>query len=124
MQSRMPARYCSRATAAVALTATLALAAPAIASAAYGAIAINQSTAAWGVAYNQAAKSSAEHTALHKCPGACRVIVWVFDQCAAVVENRTHFVAGVGPGKVAAIKAARRRAHDARARFIAWVCSG
>jgi site-specific recombinase len=124
MQSRMLARSVSRLVAAAAVALTLALAAPAVASAAYGAIAINRSTAAWGLAYRAPARWYAERQALRKCPGNCSVITWVFDQCAAVVETPRTFVSGAGPGKLAAIHNARMRAHDHNARFIAWVCSG
>ena len=120
----MLARSSSRFAAAVGVALTLALAAPAVASAAYGAIAINRATAAWGVAYRAPAKWYAKRQALRKCPGNCRVILWVYDQCGAVVETPTKFVSGAGPGKLAAIRDARRRAHDHHARFIAWVCSG
>jgi hypothetical protein len=119
----MLARSRRRLAATLAVAMMLALAAPALASAAYAAIAVNRSTAAWGVAYRAPAKWYAERQALRKCPGECKVIAWVFDQCAAVVQNHTQFVAGAGPGKLAAIKDARRRAHDHQARFIAWVCS-
>ena len=124
MQSRIFVRPSSRFVAAMAAALIFALAIPAVASAAYGAIAINRSTAAWGVSYRAPAESSAKRQALRKCPGNCRIILWVYNQCGAVVETPTQFVSGAAPSKLAAIRDARRRAHDQRARFIAWVCSG
>lgn len=109
---------------ALAAAFTLTLAAPAIASAAYGAIAVNPSTGQWGLSYRAPAKWYAERQALRKCAGKCTVMVWVYDQCGAVVIGRTRFVAGSGASKNGAIRVARRRAHDRRARMLAWVCSG
>jgi Domain of unknown function (DUF4189) len=109
---------------AAAATLLVTLAIPAVASAAYGAIAVNQSTGAWGASYHAPAKWYAERQALRKCAGECDVMVWVRNRCAAVVIGRTKFVAGMAGTKRAAIRVARRRAHDHKARLLAWVCSG
>jgi hypothetical protein len=105
-------------------TLVLALAAPAMAYAAYGAIAVNPSTGAWGVYYAAPTKAYAESRAKGKCPGACKIAVWVRDGCGAVVVTPSRYVAGLGVSKSAAVSDARRRAHDGRARVLAWVCSG
>jgi hypothetical protein len=95
-----------------------------VASAAFGAIAVNRSTGAWGIAYRAPAKWYAERQALRKWRGECSVMVWVRNRCAAVVEHRTAFVAGMGSTKAAAIRTACGRARDRHAPMIAWVCSG
>jgi hypothetical protein len=100
------------------------LAAPASASALYGAIAVNRHTGAWGVGYNAPAKWRAKVLALRHCRGECRVIVWVHDGCAAVVVGPLRYVSGLGTTKRRAIAAARRRAHHPHAPVLAWVCSG
>jgi hypothetical protein len=109
---------------AAAITGVLMLVAPAVANAAYGAIAVNSNTGTWGVAYRAPARWYAERQALRKCAGECSVIVWVRNRCAAVVVGRTGFVAGTSDSKGTAIAVARRRAHDQQARLLAWVCSG
>jgi hypothetical protein len=106
------------------LALVLSVAAPAAAQAAYGAIAVNRSTAAWGVSYREPAKWYAERQALRKCAGECRVMVWVRNRCAAVVVGRTAFVAGMGDSKQAAIRSAHHRAGDGKAHVLAWTCSG
>ena len=108
----------------VAVAGTLSLAAPAVAAAAYGAIAIDRATGAWGISYNRTSLSNAKHGALVHCRGNCRVMVWVRNHCAAVVQSPTAFVAGIGSTRSRAIHDARRRAHDSFARRVAWTCSG
>lgn len=95
-----------------------------MAYAAYGAIAVNPSTGSWGVYYKAPSKAYAESHAKGKCPGTCKIAVWVRDGCGAVVVTRTRYVAGLGVSKSAAVREARHRAHDSRARLLAWVCSG
>jgi hypothetical protein len=101
-----------------------ALAGPAVALARYGSIAVNPQTEAFGGSYNRATKKVAERHALRKCPGRCRVLLWVRDFCAAAVVDRRGFWGGFGATHVAAIRAARKHAHDQHATFLTWVCSG
>jgi hypothetical protein len=108
----------------LALVTALSLAIPALAIAAYGAIAVDPHTGAWGLSYSAPAKWYAERQAVRKCAGECNVMVWVRNRCAAVVRSHTTYVAGIGATKKAAIKKARKRAHDRRAPMVAWVCSG
>jgi hypothetical protein len=100
------------------------LAAPAVAHAAYGAIAVNRHNAAWGVSYGQPNVQAARHVAQVHCRGGCRIMVWVRNRCAAVVITRTRFYAGIGSSRSRAVHDARRRAHDPYARRLAWTCSG
>jgi hypothetical protein len=100
------------------------LALPASALAAYGAIAVNQSTGAWGISHDAPARWYAERQALRACRGECVVMVWARNRCAAVVVGSTGFVAGMGSTRRGADRTARRRAHDKHARELAWTCSG
>jgi Domain of unknown function (DUF4189) len=103
---------------------SLALAIPAVASAEYGAIAVNPNTGASGVSFNYNKKGPALRRAQRECPGNCRIAVWVRNQCAAVVTSPRRFVPGVGPTKRKAIRDARRRAAGGRNPLVAWTCSG
>lgn len=103
---------------------SLPLAAPAAADAAYGAIAVNRKTGAYGVSFSYGTLRAARRRALAECRGNCRVIVWVRNRCAAVVETPTRYVAGVGSTKRRAARNARRRANNRTARRVAWTCSG
>ncbi|MGI8505441.1 MAG: DUF4189 domain-containing protein [Solirubrobacteraceae bacterium] len=105
-------------------TIAVSLIAPAAALARYAAIAIDPVTCTWGTSYHAATRAIAERKAKHECRGRCRVLIWVRDQCAAAVETRAAFWGGFGPSRTAAIRDARRRAHDRHARFIVWTCSG
>lgn len=107
-----------------AVTILLCLAVPAAAFAAYGAIAINPHTGAWGIGYNASTKRRAESVALKRCSGNCRVVVWVRNGCAAVVVGPLRYVSGIGSTKASAIAAARRHAHHPHAPLRAWTCSG
>jgi Domain of unknown function (DUF4189) len=106
--------------------AVLALAAPALAAADWGAIAVSPRTGKVGVAYDYSTAAHAKRRALHECHQlGCRVAVWVANQYAALVLKPTGvFVAGVGPTKNLAFAKARDRAHDPVAKKIAWVYSG
>lgn len=114
------------AAAAVLLLASFAV--PAVANAAYGAIAVNtgagMNAGASGVSYNYRTKDGAKRRAERECPGQCRIAVWVRNQCGAVVETPTHYIPGTGPNKRAALASARRHAHNPAAPRVAWVCSG
>jgi hypothetical protein len=106
--------------------AVLALAAPALAAADWGAIAVSPRTGKVGVSYDYSTAAHAKRRALHEChqPG-CRVAVWMANQYGALVlKPNGVFVAGVGPTKNLAFAKARDRAHDPTAKKIAWVYSG
>jgi len=106
----------------VVLTAMLAV--PASALAFYGSIAVNPQTEAYGGSYKQPTKKAAERAALRHCPGTCRTLLWVSDYCAAAVVDRKGFWGGFGATHNAAIRAARKHAHNSHAKFLTWVCSG
>jgi hypothetical protein len=89
----------------------------------YGAVAVNPANGASGVSFNYNRKGPALRRAERECPGDCRIVVWVRNQCAAVVVNSRRFVPGVGPTKRKAIRRARQRANG-RERLVAWTCSG
>ena len=97
---------------------------PAIASAAFGAIAINPKNGDVGLSVNEKTQRDAKHRAEKDCFGNCVIAVWVRNGCAAVVETRTRYIAGLGGTKKKALKDARRRAHNPDAHRVAWVCSG
>lgn len=103
---------------------TAMLAVPASALAFYGSIAINPQTEGFGGSYRWPTKHGAERAALRHCRGECRTLLWVRNYCAAAVVTRTGFWGGFGPTHNAAIRGARRHAHDQHARFLTWVCSG
>ena len=104
----------------------MALAAPALAAADWGAIAVSPRTGKVGVAYDYSSAHKAKRRALHDCHQlGCRVAVWVANQYAALVlKHNGVFVAGVGPTKNLAFAKARDRAHDPTAKRWAWVYSG
>jgi Domain of unknown function (DUF4189) len=102
----------------------LALAVPAVASADYGAIAVNPNTGASGVSFNYNRKGPALRRAHRECDGRCRIAVWVRNQCAAVVVNPRKYVPGTGETKRKAIRNARKRSGGTGERLVAWTCSG
>ncbi|HVY96102.1 MAG TPA: DUF4189 domain-containing protein [Solirubrobacterales bacterium] len=104
----------------------MALAAPALAAAAWGAIAVSPRTGKVGVSYGYPTANRAKRRALHECHQlGCRVAVWVRNQYAALVlKHNGVFVAGVGRTKNLAFAKARDRAHDHTAKKWAWVFSG
>jgi hypothetical protein len=105
---------------------TMALAAPALAAADWGAIAVSPRTGKVGVSYDYSTANRAKKRALHECHQlGCRVAVWVRNQWAALVlKHNGVFVAGVGPTKNLAFAKARDRAHDHTAKKVAYVFSG
>ena len=107
-------------------TLALALAAPALAAADWGAIAVNPHTGKVGVSYDYSSAHHAKKRALAQChQGGCRIAVWVFDEYAALVLKRNGvFVAGVGRTRNLAFKKAKARAHERSAKRYAWVYSG
>jgi hypothetical protein len=106
---------------------TMALAAPALAAADWGAIAVSPRTGKVGLSYDYSSAKRAKKRALNECHQlGCRVAVWVKNQWAALVLKRNNgvFVAGVGLTKHLAFAKARARAHEPRAKKIAYVFSG
>jgi hypothetical protein len=104
----------------------MALAAPALASADWAAIAVSPRTGKVGLSYDYPTAHRAKKRALHECHQlGCRVAVWVRNQWAALVlKHNGVFVAGVGRTKNLAFAKARQRAHDHTAKKIAYVFSG
>ena|GEM_PF-1895405 len=104
----------------------MALAAPALASADWGAIAVSPRTGKVGVSYDYPTAHRAKKRARHEChQQGCRVAVWVRNQYAALVlKPNGVFVAGVGRTKHLPFAKARARAHDPKAKKWAWVFSG
>jgi hypothetical protein len=105
---------------------TMSLAAPALASADWGAIAVNPRTGKVGISYNYPTAHRAKKRARNEChQKACQVAVWVRNQWAALVLKRNGvFVAGVGLTKKKAFHKARQRAHESKAKKWASVFSG
>jgi hypothetical protein len=109
---------------AAAVSLALALLTPAVAGAAFGAIAVDQHTTAWGISYRSPSVAVAQHRALLACHADCKVMVRVHNRCAAVVVSQLGFFAAIGFTHKGALRVARLKAHEARARELAWVCSG
>jgi Domain of unknown function (DUF4189) len=102
---------------------SLSLAVPAVASADYGAIAVNPNTAASGVSFGYERKQAAKRRAKRECPGRCRISVWVRNGCAATVVNSGGFYSAAARKKRKAIREARRKAPGGED-LVAWTCSG
>jgi len=103
---------------AVAVAMTLLMAAPAVAFAAWGAIAANGHTLVWGKSWGYSTKFGAEQRALAECrsaphgDGGCQGVIVYKNECGAVFENRarTKFFFAFGFSKRSA-KRKVRRAH-------------
>jgi hypothetical protein len=108
---------------AVIVAPTLALAVPPVASADYGAIAVNPNTAASGVSFGYNRKQPAKRRAKRECPGRCRITVWVRNGCAATVVNDQGFYSAAARKKRKAIREAHRKAPGPDD-LVAWTCSG
>ncbi len=113
---------------AVAVIATLGLAAPAAAFAAFGSIAVDPFTHAWGKSWSYSTKKGAEKRALTECrihdPGShCQGVIWYKNECGAVFENSsdTKFYFAFGPTKRSAKN--KVRAVHPSARFITAGCA-
>ena len=108
------------------LAAAMALAAPALATADWGAIAVSPQTGKVGVAYDYSTAAGAKHRAIHRRHQlGCRAAVWISNGYAALVLKRNGiFVAGVGRTRNLAFAKARERAHEPTAKRYAWVYSG
>ena len=120
------------------LAVTLALALPAVATASYGAIAVDPlypPPAPFGFSFHFATKAGARHKALRECrkhasTGRCRLVAMIHNFCAAVVYSPLFrngygpYVAGLGSSKRVAIANARIRMGDPHAKLVVWTCSG
>lgn len=107
--------------------ASLLLAAPAAAQAAWGAIAIDPVTGKYGVSSDYNTARAAQHRARAECgTNHCKVAVWVANGYAALVQKRSNglYFAGYGASRRAAFAVATHRAHESGARHVATVFSG
>ena len=114
-------------TAAALAAASLTLALPAAAQAAWGAIAVDPVTGRYGVSFELNTASGAQHRARVECHTShCKVAVWVANGYAALVQKRTNgfYFAGFGKSRHAAFAKAVSRAHEPGARRVTWVFSG
>lgn len=104
----------------------VALALPAAAQAAWGAIAVDPDTGATGVSYDYSTAAAAKDRARGECGGdGCRIAVWVRSGYAALVRKASGvYVAGAGLTKHRAFVRARHRAHEQSARQVVWIYSG
>ena len=102
---------------------TLALVAPAAASASWGAIAIDPDSGEVGYARGLETVVEAKEVALKECGGGhCKVAVWVSNGYGAVVKKKNGvYISGLGRTKNLAFRAARERAHEQSAAPVAWV---
>ena len=107
--------------------ASLLLAAPAAAQAAWGAIAVDPISGKYGVSFDYNSASGAQHRARAECgSNHCKVAVWVANGYAALVQKRSNglYFAGYGKSKHDAFAVATHRAHESGARHVASVFSG
>jgi hypothetical protein len=124
--SQPPVRPVARLLAGLAAVSLL-LAAPAVARADWGAIAVDPVTGRYGVSSDYNTARAAQHKARVECHTShCKVAVWVANGYAALVQKRTSgfYFAGFGKTKHAAFAKAFQRAHERSARRVAWVFSG
>lgn len=105
---------------------TLLLAAPAMAQASWGAIAIEPTSGKIGHSRLQDTAAEAKEKALAVCHEShCKVAVWVANGWGAVVKKKSGvYISGIGESRPDAIADARARAHEQSAPAVAWVFSG
>jgi len=116
-------RTIKRASLAALVATMLALAVPAVAGAAWGAININLKSGEAGIGFGEQTKADAQDEAEKDCPGKCQPALIVRNKCGAIAVNPKRYVAGFGNNKHKAVKKARKRAGDPN-RLVAVVCSG
>ena len=109
-----------------AIAALMLLAAPAVAQASWGAIAVDPDSGKVGSSRHLGSAAAAKETALKNCREShCKVAVWVFNGYGAVVKKKSGvYIAGIGGTKNLAFADARKRAHEQSAAQVAWVFSG
>ena len=103
----------------------LGLAFPSAALAAYGAIAVDAKTGAYGLSFSYNTVGAAKKRARNECgkPG-CRVLCQIGNGWCAVVETPTAYYGGFGRTRNLAFRDARQAAHNNRATRVASVFSG
>lgn len=114
-------------TIALSFAACLALAGPAVASADWGAIAVNVKTGQTGISFGYGSANGAKARARHECGSRCVVAVWVRNGYAALVQKPApsyRYFAGYGRTEGKAFRLARHRAHDSHAHKVRSVFSG
>ncbi len=109
------------------LTASLALlvAAPAVAQASWGSIAIDPETGSVGIAAGKSTAQIAKQAAKNRCGDKhCKSALWVFNGWGAVVKKKNGvYISGIGTSKAKAFANARKRARE-KAPAVASVFSG
>ncbi len=119
----MPRRFCIL----VAAAAVAALfVAPTAARADWGAISINEATRHASISYDYGTQAGAKIRSQAECGSGCHVAVWVRNGYGVLVKTRGgRYIAGLSHRtRSAAIRMARRRAHQPTAPLFAWVFSG
>jgi hypothetical protein len=104
----------------------LLLAAPALAQASWGSIAINPETGKKGIASGKATAQDAKDAAKNRCGDPhCKSALWVFNGWGAVVQKKNGvYISALGTTKAKAFSNARKRAGENSARTVASVFSG
>jgi hypothetical protein len=104
----------------------LLLAAPAVAQASWGSIAIDPETGAKGFASGKDTAAAAKRAAKSACGDPhCKSALWVFNGWGAVVQKKNSlYISGLGATKAKAFANARNRANETSARSVASVFSG
>jgi hypothetical protein len=112
---------------ALAVIATMGLAAPAAAFAVYGAISVHlfrHGITAWGNSWNYPTKSGAKRRATRECEQhalTCHWVLWVRNsRCGAVNRHRSHLYVAFASSEARA--EAKILAAHPRSKFIAAVC--
>ncbi len=110
---------------AAAAALALLLAAPAVAQASWGSIAINPETGEVGIASGKGTAQVAKQAAKNRCGDRhCKSALWVFNGWGAVVKKKSGvYVSGIGRTKAKAFANARKRAGEQAPAF-ASVFSG
>jgi uncharacterized protein DUF4189 len=111
---------------AFAVSLVLLLAAPAVAQASWGSIAIDPDTGKIGYSRGEETAAQAKTKAKDECGTShCKSAVWIFNGYGAVVQKKNGiYISGIGRTKNLAFRDARERAHEQSARSVAWVFSG
>lgn len=101
----------------------LAAAAPAVAEASWGAIAVDRSSGNSAGVSGYATAGAAREAARSQCQGSCRILVTVRNACGVVIEARGDYFAGRGSSVRRATRRAARRARTRSYSRVASVCS-
>jgi hypothetical protein len=98
-------------------------AAPAVAEASWGAIALDRSSGSNAGVSGYATAADARSAALARCQGGCKILVTVRNSCGVVIKARGTYVSGRGSTVRRATRKAAKRARTRSYRRIASVCS-